>query len=47
MQEIVAGSMSPQRFPMILLGGFALLALLLASSGIYGVIFLFGDRAIA
>ncbi len=38
MQEIVAGSMSSQRFPMILLGGFALLALLLASVGIYGVI---------
>ena len=38
MQEIVAGSMSSQRFPMILLGVFALLALLLASVGIYGVL---------
>jgi putative ABC transport system permease protein len=30
--------MSPQRFPLILLGSFAGLALLLASIGIYGVI---------
>jgi putative ABC transport system permease protein len=30
--------MSSQRFPMILLGAFAVLALLLASVGIYGVI---------
>jgi predicted permease len=37
-QEIVSRSMSPQRFPMILLGAFATLALLLASVGIYGVI---------
>jgi predicted permease len=38
MQQIVADSMSSQRFPMILLGAFAVLALLLASVGIYGVI---------
>jgi putative ABC transport system permease protein len=38
MAEIVSASMSPQRFPLILLGSFATLALLLASIGIYGVI---------
>jgi ABC-type antimicrobial peptide transport system permease subunit len=38
MQEIASQSMSAQRFPMILLGAFAALALLLASVGIYGVI---------
>jgi len=38
MQQIVWESMSSQRFPMILLGAFAVLALLLASVGIYGVI---------
>jgi predicted permease len=38
MVEIVSASMSPQRFPLILLGSFASLALLLASIGIYGVI---------
>ena len=37
MREIISQSMSPQRFPMILLGAFAGLALLLASVGIYGV----------
>ncbi len=38
MQEVAAESMSPQRFPMILFGAFAGLALLLASIGIFGVI---------
>jgi predicted permease len=38
MQEFVSGSMARQRFPMVLLGAFAALALLLASVGIYGVI---------
>jgi predicted permease len=38
MQQIISDSMSEQRFPMILLGAFAGLALLLASVGIYGVI---------
>ena len=38
MRQIVAGSMSSQRFPMILLGAFAALALILASVGTYGVI---------
>jgi len=38
MQQIVSESMSSQRFPMILLGTFAVLALLLAAVGIYGLI---------
>lgn len=38
MQQIASGSMSSQRFPMILLGAFAGLALLLAAVGTYGVI---------
>jgi putative ABC transport system permease protein len=37
-QQIISDSMSEQRFPMILLGSFAGLALLLASVGIYGMI---------
>jgi predicted permease len=38
MQALVSASMDGQRFPMILLSAFAILALLLASVGIYGVI---------
>jgi predicted permease len=38
MQRIASDSMGSQRLPMMLLGGFAVLALLLASVGIYGVI---------
>ena len=38
MQQIISDSMSEQRFPMILLGAFAGLALLLASVGVYGMI---------
>jgi predicted permease len=38
MQRIASDSMASQRLPMMLLGGFAILALLLATVGIYGVI---------
>jgi predicted permease len=38
MQQIVSDSISAQRFPFVLLGAFAGLALLLASVGIYGMI---------
>ena len=38
MPELVSGSMGRQRFPMILLVVFAVLALLLATVGIYSVI---------
>jgi predicted permease len=38
MQQIISNSMSEQRFPLILLGAFAGLALLLASVGIYGMV---------
>jgi predicted permease len=38
MQQIISNSISEQRFPMILLGAFAGLALLLGSVGIYGMI---------
>ena len=36
--DLLHGSVSPQRFNLILLGGFATLALLLAAVGVYGVI---------
>ena len=38
MQQIVSDSMASQRLTMVLLGAFAVLALLLASVGIYGVL---------
>jgi predicted permease len=38
MRDIIADSMTGQRFPMVLLGVFAGLALLLASVGLYGVV---------
>ena len=38
MDEIISSSIASQRFSMILLGSFALLALLLSSLGIYGVV---------
>jgi ABC-type antimicrobial peptide transport system permease subunit len=38
MNEVVADSLAPQRFSMLLLNGFAAVALLLASIGLYGVI---------
>ena len=38
MRDRVADSVGPQRFIMLLLGGFALLALVLSGAGIYGVV---------
>ncbi len=45
MNEVIAGSLATQRFSMILLDAFAVVALLLASLGLYGVIsYLVGQR---
>lgn len=38
MNEVIAGTLAPQRFSMILLDAFAAVALLLASVGLYGVV---------
>ncbi len=45
MNEVIAGSLARRRFAMILLNAFALVALLLASIGLYGVIsYIVGQR---
>lgn len=45
MSEVIAASLAPQRFSMIVLEAFAVVALLLASLGLYGVIsYLVGQR---
>ncbi|MFN0087645.1 MAG: FtsX-like permease family protein [Blastocatellia bacterium] len=37
MEDLIASSVAPRRFNLLLVGGFAVLALLLAAVGIYGV----------
>ena len=45
MNEVIAGTLASHRFAMILLDAFAVVALLLASLGLYGVIsYLVGER---
>ena len=36
--DLIQGSVAPQRFTLVLLGGFAVLALLLATLGVYGIV---------
>lgn len=44
MADVVANSMAPQRFDALLIGAFAVVALLLASIGIYGVLSLYVNQ---
>ena len=45
LQQLVDKSVSPRRFVVLLLGGFAVFALILASLGIYGADLVFGESA--